>query len=95
MIIAGLAAYLGEDPESIPAFSGRNLYNNNLAIAEKVLVRTLAYFQVCAGLAASHRAGIQFTPVDGDKSFLYNILLMMDKVDKATEKPDPAYLFHI
>lgn len=95
MVIAGLAAYLGEYPESIPAFSGRNLYNNNPAVADKALVRTLAYFQVCAGLAACHRAGIPFTPVDGDKSFLYNLLLMTGKVDKATGKPDLAYLFHI
>ena len=95
MVIAGLAAYLGEYPESIPAFSGRNLYNNILAVADKALVRTLACFQVCAGLAACHRAGIRFTPVDGDKSFLYNLLLMMGKVDKATGKSDLAYLVHI
>lgn len=95
MVIAGLAAYLGEDPKSIPAFSGRNLYNNNLAAADKALIQTLACFQVCAGLAASHRSGIQFTPRDPNKSFLYNLLLMMGKVDKATGKPDPASLHHI
>ena len=95
MVIAGLAACLGEDPTSIPAFSGRNLYNNNLPVADKALIKTLACFQVCAGLAASHRAGTPFTPVDGDRSFLYNLLSMMGKVDKATGKPDPAYLCNI
>lgn len=95
MVIAGLAAYLGEDPESIPAFSGRNLYNRNLPVADKAVVRTLACFQVCAGLAACHRAGTSFTSVDADQSFLYNLLLMMGKVDKATGKPDPTFLYHI
>ena len=95
MVIAGLAAYLGEYPKTIPAFSGRNLYNDNLPIADMALVQTLACFQVCAGLAACHRAGTQFTPADADKSFLYNLLLMMGKVDEATGKPDPAFLYHI
>ena len=95
MVIAGLAVYLGEDPKSIPAFSGRNLYNNSLPNAYKAVSRTLAYFQVCAGLAACHRAGIPFTPADADQSFLHNLLLMMGKVDKATGKPDPAFLYHI
>ncbi len=95
MIIAGLAAYLGEDPSSIPAFSGQDLYNNKLPTADKAVVRTLACFQVCAALAACHRAGIPFRHLDADRSFLYNLLLMMGKVDKATDKPDPAILYHI
>ena len=95
MVIAGLAAYLGEDPKSIPAFSGRNLYNNNLPVADKALIKTLACFQVTVGLAASHRAGTQFIPVDVEKPFLYNLLLMMGRVDKVTGKPDPVVLYNI
>ncbi|KAL8832153.1 MAG: hypothetical protein Q9191_000426 [Dirinaria sp. TL-2023a] len=89
MIIAGLAAYLGEDPKSIPAYSGRNLYQGNLSLVDKAIIRTLAAFQVCAGLAASHRNGAPFAGVEADGSFLSNLLIMMGKVDKGTGKPDP------
>ena len=89
MIIAGLAAYLGEDPTSIPAYSGRNLYQGNLPLVDKAIIRTLGAFQVCAGLAASHRNGTPFTSVDADGSFLFNLLTMMGKVAKDTGKPDP------
>ena len=92
MIIAGLAAYLGEDPESIPAYSGRNLYHGNLPLVDKAIIRTLAAFQVCAGLAASHRNGVPFTPVYANGSFLSNLLTMIGKVDKKTGKPDPKAL---
>ena len=89
MIIAGLATYLGEDPKSIPAYSGRNLYQGNLQLVDKAIIRTLAAFQVCAGLAASHRNGIPFTGVDANGNFLSNLFTMMGKVDKNTGKPDP------
>ena len=92
MIIAGLAAYLGEDPKSIPAHSARNLYHGNLALVDKAIIRTLAAFQVCAGLAASHRSGMPFTPIDVRGSFLSNLFTMMGKVDKETGKPDPKAL---
>ena len=92
MIIAGLATYLGEDPKSIPAHSGRNLYHGNLPLVGKAIMRTLAAFQVCAGLAACHRNGIPFTPVHTNGSFLSNLLIMMGKVDKETGKPDPKAL---
>ena len=95
MVVAGLAAYLGENPKSIPAFSGRNLYHQNLEVADKAVIRTLACFQVCVALAACHRSGISFTSIDTDQSYLYNLLLMMGKVDKATGKPDPSFLYHI
>ena len=92
MIIAGLAAYLGEDPKSIPAHSARNLYQGNLARVDKAIIQSLAAFQVCAGLAASHSNGIPFTPVDVNRSFLSNLFTMMGKVDKETGRPDPKAL---
>ena len=95
MIIAGLAAYLGEDPKSIPAHSARNLYHGNHALVDKAIIRTLAAFQVCAGLAASHRNGIPFTPIDVNDSLLPKLFTMMGKVDKETGKPDAKALFAI
>lgn len=95
MIIAGLAAYLGETPKSLPAFAGRNLYHGNLPVVDKAIARTLAAFQVCAGIAASHKSGVAFVPIDAEGSFLYNLLLMMGKVDKSTGKPDPAAIRNI
>ena len=92
MIIASPAAYLGEGPKSIPTHSRRNLYNGNLPLVDKAIIRTLAAFQVCAGLAACHRNGISFTPVHTKDSFLFDLLTMMGKVNKKTGKPDPKTL---
>ena len=95
MIIAGLAAYLGEDPKSIPAYTAQNLYYGNLPLVDKAIIRTLAAFQVCAGLAACHCSGIPFTPIDAHGSFLSNLLIMMGKVNKDSGKPDPKAIHAI
>ena len=95
MVIAGLAAFLGEDPRAIPAFSARNLYHGNLPLVDKAIIQTLAAFQVCAGLAAAHRSGVPYTSADINGNFLSNLLMMMGKVDKETGKPDPTAIYAI
>jgi citrate synthase len=93
MVIAGLAAYLGSDPAMIPTHSGKNIYHKNIRIVDQSIIRTLAALSVCIGLAACHKTGIPFTRADPNKGFLYNLLLMIGKVDKATGKPDPKHIF--
>lgn len=95
MVIAGFAAYSGEALDSIPSFAGRNLYKGNMPVVDKAVVRNLACFQVCAALAACHRSGNPFTPVDAERSFLYSLILMIGKVDKKAGHPDPTLLYHI
>ena len=95
MVIAGLAAYLGEHPSSIPANACRNLYHANMSAVDSAIVRTLGGFQVCVGLAASHRAGIPSKPVDANGSFLYNMFLTTGNVDKDTGKPSQRSVYHL
>ncbi|MCJ1385545.1 hypothetical protein MMC17_008668 [Xylographa soralifera] len=95
MVIAGLAAYLGENPGSIPANACRNLYHANMPTVDKVIIKTVAAFQVCVGLAACHRAGIPSRPVDTDSSYLYNMFFVTGNVDKSTGKPDPTSVYHL
>ena len=95
MVIAGLAAYLGEDPGSIPANACRNLYNANMPAVDKSIIKTLGAFQVCVGLAACRRAGIPSRPVDADGSFLYNMFLVTGNVEKDTGKPNPTSVYHL
>ena len=95
MIIAALAVYVSENPNSIPAYMSSNIYHGNLPVVDKAIIRTLASFQVCATLAFCHQAGIAFTPADPNGSFLSNTLLMMGKVDNSTGRPDPTFLYQI
>lgn len=92
MILAGLAAYIGSDPESIPAFNGGNIYHGSPDKVDLAIVKTVAAYGVCIGLATSHRKGIKFNPASSDKTYYENIFTMMGHVDPATGQPDPLIL---
>jgi citrate synthase len=92
MILAGLAAYIGSDTESIPAFKGGNIYHGNPEKIDQAIIKTVAAYGVCVGLAASHRKGIKFTPASPDKSYFENIFTMMGNVNPSTGQPDPLIL---
>ena len=92
MVIAGLAAFLSSDPTMLPTHMGGNLYHGNTEMVDQTIIRTLAAYSVCIGLAASHLANLPSMPADPNKGFLYNLLLMMGKVDKMTGKPDPKHV---
>ena len=95
MVIAGLAAYAGAYPEHVPSKVGRDIYMGHLEVVDRAIPRTLGCFAACAALASCHHAGIDFTPPDNSGSFLYNILLMMGKIDRSTGKPNPQLLYHL
>ena len=92
MVIAGLAAFLSSDPTMLPTYTGGNIYHGNTKKVDKAIIRTLAAFSVCIGLVASHLANLPFKPADPNEGFLYNLLLMMGKVERATGKPDPKHV---
>ncbi|TVY83948.1 Citrate synthase [Lachnellula suecica] len=95
MMLAGLAAYVGSDPESVPTTMGGNIYHGNLPAVDKGIIRALAAYSVVAGLAACHRANRPFTRPNPDGSYLENFLLMMGIVDANTGKPDPKHVYAI
>ena len=91
MIMAALSAYLGSNPCMLPAFEGGNLYQGNMELVDKAIIRTLSAYAIILALVHCHRSNNEFTPVKLDGSYLPNLLLMMGFVDTGTGEPDPKY----
>ena len=92
MVLAGLAAYMGCDPASIPAFNGGNIYHGNAKIADEGVINTVAGYAVAVGLAASHRKGIKFIPAAAQNTYYENLFVMMGMVNSSTGRPDFLHL---
>jgi len=92
LIIAGLAAYLATDLDSIPAFNGGNIFHGDAQKVDKAILKTVAAYGVSVGLATSHRKVIKFTPPSTENTFYENIFVMMGLTDPATGRPDPLKL---
>lgn len=88
MILAGLSAYAGSEPEAIPAVMGRNLYLGSSSLLDQTVTRVMAAYAVVVGLVHSHGLGHPFSFVDGDGSYLSNLLLMMGLGDETAVTPD-------
>ena len=89
LLIAALSAFLAEQPHTIPALAGRNLYHGNLAATDEGCIRTLAAFYVAVALSCCHRMGQAFSPaVNEDKPMIVNLLHMIGKIDQETQDPD-------
>ena len=92
MLVAGLAAYLANDLDSIPAFNGGNIFHGNVEKTNEAVLKTVAAFACVMGIAGSHRRGIKFTPPSKNKSYYENLFTMMGIVDPATGAPDSLKL---
>ena len=89
MMIAGLSAYLANDPDGIPAFNGGNIFHGNVERTDQAILKTFAAYATVMGIAGSHRRGTKFTPPSREKNYLENLFVMMGIVDPLTEAPDP------
>ncbi|KAL2004489.1 hypothetical protein VTN00DRAFT_3461 [Thermoascus crustaceus] len=92
MIIAGLAAYVACNPESIPASNGGNIYQGNAAKIDAGIIKAVSSYAVVVGLAASHRKGIPFVPASAENTYYENLFVMMGLVDQSTGRPEPEKL---
>ena len=92
MVLAGLAAYMGCNPASIPAFNGGNIYHGNAKVADDGVISTVAAYAVVVRLAASHRKGIKFTPASSQNTYYENLFTMMGMINPASGRPDPLHL---
>ena len=92
MIIAGLSAWAGSDATIIPAHMGKNIYQGDLELVDKQLVRVLSALGTVTALAYCRLTERKFTPADPNGSFIQNMLTMMGFVEKATGKPDPRHI---
>lgn len=92
MVIAGLAAWAGSDPTAIPAYMGKNIYQGNLTMVDKQIVRVLSALGTVIALAYCQFTKRAFTPADPDRSFIQNMLIMMGRVEEHTGQPDPTHV---
>ena len=93
LIMAILSAFLAEQPDTIPAVAGRNLYHNNSAATDEGCIRTLAAFYVAVALAYCHRVGRAFSPhVYEGKPMIVNLLRMMGEINRETQEPEELTL---
>ena len=89
MMIAGLAAYIASDPDSIPSSMGGNIYHGNVQRVDKAIIDTIAAFGVVLGLTASHRKGCKFVPPALHNKYYDNLFVMIGHVESSTARPDP------
>lgn len=92
MFIGGLNAILAAQPNTIPAFVGRDLYWKDLELVDASVIRTLASAQVVLAAVYCHKMGHAFTDPDPEGSFVSNLLLMMGFVDKTTGRPRKEHI---
>ncbi|KAI9739975.1 MAG: hypothetical protein M1818_005031 [Claussenomyces sp. TS43310] len=93
LILAGLAACLGLQPETIPAQRGSNIYLGNQEAVDAAIPRVLGVFSRVVALAHCHCSGKSPLNPDPNGSYLYNTCRMMGiATDPRTGEPDAASL---
>ncbi len=92
MVIAGLSAWAGSDPTVIPAYMGKNIYQGNLTLVDKQIIRALSALGTVTAMAYCRFTQRAFTPANPSGSFIENMLVMMDFVNQVTGKPDPKHI---
>ncbi|OOF91575.1 hypothetical protein ASPCADRAFT_57017 [Aspergillus carbonarius ITEM 5010] len=92
LIITGLSAYLSSHPDMIPTSREANLYRNNLEVADRAIIQTVAVYAVVFGLVNSHRKGVSFVSPKYGKTYYENLFTMAGLVDPNTGRPDPVKL---
>ena len=92
MVIAGLSAWAGSDATVIPAYMGKNIYQGNLELVDKLLIRVLSALGTVVALAYCRLTERTFTPADPNGSFVQNMLIMMGFVEKDTGQPNPKHI---
>lgn len=93
LVIAGLSAYIADDPSWMPSQSGsEQVYHHNAARTDKAIIDAVAAMGVCVALADCHQQGNKFTPASSGRSFYENLFAMMGRVDPSTDKPDTMKL---
>lgn len=89
MCMAGLTAFMAEQPNLIPSFVGKNLYNGKFEMVDQQIIRTLAVSAVVVSLTFCHQKGREFQEADPEASFIENLLRMGGFTDAQTTDVDP------
>ena len=98
MLLAGLTAYLANEPKAIPAVVGKNLYHQNMDTVDEAIIKCLASYSVVLSMPYCHKVGSEFVAIeepdpmvlgDSDQSLLVNTLTMMGLADSESGKLNP------
>lgn len=92
LVIAGLTAYLADQPALMPTYAGNTVYHKNVERVNRAVVETVAALGVVVAIADCHRTGTGYTPVSMDKTFYENLFTMMGRVQESNGDPDPKKL---
>lgn len=80
---------MAEQPNLIPSFVGKNLYNGKFEMVDQQIIRTLAVSAVVVSLTFCHQKGREFQEADPEASFIENLLRMGGFTDAQTTDVDP------
>lgn len=78
--------------DAIPASSNPTLYQEDLARADEMILRTIASYAVVFAIVRCHRLGIKWQPPSTDRTYYENMFVMSGLVDPVAKLPDPTRL---
>lgn len=82
IVLVGLAAYIGTDPEMITSRHNPYLtYHKNMANTDGGLIRTISYIATATAVAYCHKRDIQFTQPQQGSTLVENFVRMIGMED--------------
>lgn len=92
VILVGLSTYLALLPDVTPGSTHATIYQEDLALADEILLRTVACYAVVFALVRCHHRNLDFHPPSINRSYFENLFTMSGLTDTLTKEPDPIYL---
>lgn len=79
-------------PDVTPGSTHATIYQEDLALADEILLRTVACYAVVFALVRCHHRNLDFHPPSINRSYFENLFTMSGLTDTLTKEPDPIYL---
>jgi len=79
-------------PDVTPRSAHATIYQEDLALADEILLRTVACYAVVFALVRCHRRNLDFHPPSVNRSYFENLFIMSGLTNTLTKEPDPIYL---
>jgi citrate synthase len=79
-------------PDVIPATSNATIYQNDIKLADRVILQTVAGYAVVFGVVRCHRLGISWKHPSLNQTYYENLFTMAGLVDPKTNVPDPMHM---
>lgn len=89
LCLAGLSAFMADQPQYLPSYVGKNLYLGNAELVDEQLIRTLAASAAIVSLAYCHHTGRKLQEADPNAPFIHNLFRMGGFTDKDSYDVDP------